>query len=112
MNKQTTKQSKQSKNIKADKAIKASKALKKELDSAPAPAPIPAAKAAPAAAKAARVPMKPAKKPSIQDYACELLTKEADVNKVLEAVKKQFPEAKTSIKCIYWYRSAMNKGRI
>lgn len=79
--------SKKTKAILADKAVKAAKAK-------------------------AGVPMKPAKRETVGDYACELLTKEADVQKVLEAVLKKFPTAKTSVKCIYWYRSRMNRGML
>ena len=43
----------------------------------------------------------------IGDYACELLTTEPDVNVVLAAVLKKFPNAKTSKASIYWYRAQM-----
>ncbi len=70
--------------------------------------------AAPKKEKAAKAePNKPAAaKPreTVQSYACQLLMDEFDVNKVLAAVLKKFPEAKTSLKCIYWYRSRMNRG--
>jgi hypothetical protein len=79
------------------KAAKATKAKKEQPKAA-----------APAAPKL--VPMAPAKKETIQDYACRLLVDEFDVNKVLEAVLKKFPDAKTTVKCIYWYRSRMNRS--
>lgn len=43
-------------------------------------------------------------------YARQLLAKEPDVDKVLEAVLAKFPEANTTKQSIYWYRSQMNRG--
>jgi len=45
----------------------------------------------------------------IGDFARDMLVKEPDVDKVLEAVHKKFPGCNTSKASIYWYRSQMNR---
>ena len=46
----------------------------------------------------------------IGEFIRGMLGKEPDVNKVLEAVLKKFPGARTTTNSIYWYRSQMNKS--
>ena len=61
------------------------------------------------AAKNIRVPMAAKKAYGVGEYAQDLLCETSDVKEVLQKVLERFPEAQTSLKCIYWYRSKMMK---
>jgi len=43
-------------------------------------------------------------------YAKELLAKGEKPADVLAAVLKKFPDAKTTMKCVYWYSNVMKNG--
>ena len=68
------------------------------------------AKAAAPKAKEPKAPKEPkVKKPGVGDVAREMIMKGATNDEVLAAVQKQFPDGKTGMASINWYRNQLRQ---